>query len=63
MTYRSTFYAHLFLLHFSLLLRVVGDLTGVLIMRQWGGLLNVVALLLFLGNTFRSVQAGPHRAD
>ena len=59
MAYRSLFYAHLALLHFSLLLRVVGDLTGVLPARQWGGLLNVVALLLFLANTVRSLRAGP----
>ncbi|MFQ5858633.1 MAG: hypothetical protein ACE5LU_23785 [Anaerolineae bacterium] len=55
MAFRSAFYVHLALLHVSLLLRVAGDLTGWLPARQWGGLLNVVALLLFLANTVRSV--------
>ncbi|MFQ5795546.1 MAG: hypothetical protein ACE5JP_10920 [Candidatus Bipolaricaulia bacterium] len=56
--FRPTFYAHLILLHLSLLLRVVGDLVGWLSGRQWGGLLNVVVLLLFLVNTARSVRQG-----
>ncbi|RME48464.1 MAG: hypothetical protein D6791_03275 [Chloroflexi bacterium] len=51
--FRPGFYGHLALLHASLLLRVVGDVAGWLPGRQWGGLLNVVALLLFLANTAR----------
>jgi len=54
--FRPAFYAHLGLLHVSLLLRVVGDLTGWWPGRQWGGLLNVAALLLFLGNTVASAR-------
>lgn len=54
--YQSIFYSHLILLHLSLLLRVGGDLTGWLSGRQWGGLLNVVAILLFLANTVRSLR-------
>jgi len=38
----------LLLLHASLLLRVVGDLVGWWPGRQWGGLLNALAVLLFL---------------
>jgi hypothetical protein len=45
------FYLHLVLLHLSLLARVLGDLLGSHPLRQWGGLLNVVALLLFLAST------------
>jgi hypothetical protein len=45
------FYSHLVLLHLSLLLRVGGDLAIWPLARQWGGLLNVMALLLFLANT------------
>ncbi len=56
--FHPAFYAHLGLLHLSLLLRVVGDLAGSLVLRQWGGLLNVFALLLFLGNTVRAVRSG-----
>jgi len=49
--FQSSFYLHLALLHMSLLLRVIGDLTIWLPGRQWGGLLNVVAILLFMANT------------
>ena len=49
--FRPAFYAHLVLLHASLALRMVGDLLPSIPARQWGGLLNVLALLLFLANT------------
>lgn len=49
------FYAHLALLHFSLLLRVTGDLTNQVELRKFGGLLNEVAILMFLGMTVFSV--------
>ena len=59
--YRRHFYAHLGLLHASLILRLVGgDLAGNLRAWQWGGVLNEVALLCFLGVTiaaFRSSRA------
>jgi hypothetical protein len=51
--YRRSFYAHLGLLHFSLALRLAGDLGGWASVRQWGGLLNVAAILLFLAATLR----------
>lgn len=56
--FRSAFYAHLILLHASLLLRVGSDLSGWIAGRQWGGMLNVIAILLFLFNTVRAVRAG-----
>lgn len=46
--YRPVFYAHLALLHVSLATRVVGDLAMSPAIRRWGGLFNVVAILLFL---------------
>jgi len=46
--YQSALYVPLLLLHASLLLRVVGDLGGWWPGRQWGGLLNALAVLLFL---------------
>lgn len=49
------FYSHLLLLHLGLMLRLVGDLTLSLSLRQWGGLLNVLAILLFLFNTVTSL--------
>jgi len=53
--FQPIFYGHLVLLHLSLLLRVAGDLIGWLPGRQWGGLLNVIAVLLFLANTGRAI--------
>lgn len=50
------FYLHLVLLHASLVLRVVGDLVDAFVLRRWGGLLNALALLLFLLNTVVSVR-------
>lgn len=44
-------YGNLALLHFSLLLRVIGDLAGLFLLRLWGGLLNGIALLIFLIST------------
>ena len=52
------FYAPLILLHLSLLLRVLSDLTGWFGGRQWGGMLNVIVILLFLGNTVGSMKHG-----
>ena len=49
------FYGHLALLHLSLLLRVTGDLTNQVEIRKFGGLLNEVAILMFLGMTVYSV--------
>lgn len=50
------FYAHLALLHASLALRLLGgDLAGNLVAWQWGGVLNEVAILLFLTVTAYAV--------
>jgi hypothetical protein len=48
-------YLQVVLLHLSLLLRVGGDLTTTLPARSWGGLLNGIALLAFLGGTAYTV--------
>jgi hypothetical protein len=45
------FYSHLGLLHLSLILRIAGDLAQLPALRSWGGLLNGIAVLLFLANT------------
>jgi hypothetical protein len=50
-TYRPRFYVHLGLLHASLVLRVFGDLAPWLPGRQWGGLMNALAIVLFFANT------------
>ena len=54
--YRPAFYAHLLLLQLGLVLRIAGDLLPHVAVRQWGGLVNVLAILLFLFNTVRSVE-------
>jgi hypothetical protein len=56
--FRPAFYLHLAALHLSLAVRVVGDLAALESVRRWGGLLNAVAVLLFLGNTARAVWLG-----
>jgi hypothetical protein len=48
--YRPAFYAHLGLLHASLALRIFGDFWPWLPGRQWGGLLNALAIVLFFAN-------------
>jgi hypothetical protein len=54
-TYRPAFYIHLVLLHLSLLIRLLGDLANQFEIRRWGGLLNEIAILLFLGMTVYSI--------
>lgn len=60
--YHPRFYAHLVLLHLSLLMRVVGDLADWLLLRQGGGLLNAVAILLFLVSTIAAAVQGVRRS-
>lgn len=55
LSYLSVFYAHLILLHTSLALRIIGDLSNSLLVRQWGGMFNVIAILLFFGATLYAV--------
>lgn len=55
--YGPRFYAHVVVLHASLMLRVVGDLSEDLgRWRVWGGLLNAVALVVFAVNVGRSIM-------
>jgi hypothetical protein len=59
--YRRRFYLHLGLLHAGLLLRIVGgDLLGVQSLWQIGGVLNVVALLVFVASSATAVLQGLH---
>ena len=63
--YHAWFYAHLGLLHASLVLRIVGgDFLGEGAAWRLGGVLNVVALLLFLGSSavaMASTRSAPGR--
>ncbi len=61
--YRRSFYVHSALLHLSLALRVGGDLWGSYPAYQWGGLLNVFALLVFVGNTGGAIASGIFQSD
>jgi hypothetical protein len=54
--YRPRLYLHLALLQLSLVLRVGADLLGAQPVRQWAGLLNVLAILVFLGNMIGSLR-------
>lgn len=57
--YRTRFYWHFLLLHVSLLLRIIGgDLAGNRLCWQIGGVLNEVAVLLFIGSTGIAVVQG-----
>lgn len=46
--YNPIFYGHLMLLHSALIYRIYGGLTGNMVVRQQGGLLNAIAIVLFL---------------
>lgn len=56
--FRPRFYAHLALLHATLLVRVASDLAGFTPGVRWGGAGNVLAVLLFVANTVSAVAAG-----
>ena len=48
MTYLPVFYVHTLLLHVSLVMRVIGDLSGGHQLRTWGALINGIAIVLFM---------------
>ena len=58
MTYQPRFYLHLALLHLSLILRLWGDLAVQPGLRAWGGMLNEIAILIFIGSTIWAMRAG-----
>lgn len=58
LAYSPAFYVSLALLQLSLLLRIAGDATLQMAVRRWGGLLNEVAILLFLVLLALAVRRG-----
>ena len=56
--YGPHFYGHVGLLHTSLGVRILADLMGLIILRQWSGMLNGIALLLFLAVTVVGLRKG-----
>ncbi|MDE3135901.1 MAG: hypothetical protein KGL59_04975 [Acidobacteriota bacterium] len=64
--FRPVFYTHVLLLQLSLAWRIAGDCADSFAAYHWGGLLNVAAVLLFLGNTACALLLGfrkPGHAD
>jgi hypothetical protein len=59
--YRPAFYVHLTLLHVGLVARVVGDLAGIAELRLAGGVLNALAIGVFLVNTVYGIVRPPRR--
>lgn len=59
LSFHTAFYTHWGLLQLGLLMRVAGDLTFQAPLRQWGGLLNALAIVLFVINTARAVKREP----
>jgi hypothetical protein len=55
LNYHPIFYGHLILLHTTLAYRMYGNLTRDFTAQQWSGLLNVIAVLLFLMVTLYSI--------
>lgn len=51
MEYREIFYIHYAVLHISLVIRIFGDLSGSASIRLLGGILNGIAILIFIINT------------
>lgn len=56
LNFEPAFHIHLALLHASLVIRVVADYASLHSLRMWGGLLNEVAILLFIGMTAFSIR-------
>jgi len=54
--FQPAFYVHLGLLHVSLFIRVIADYANLAALRMWGGLLNEVAIFIFIGMTVFSVR-------
>ncbi len=61
--YRPWFYGHLVLLHVGLALRIAGDVGTSEPIREWGALLNGVALVWFLAATALAVGIGKAKGD
>jgi hypothetical protein len=60
--FRHVFYAHVLLLHLSLIARISADLAGSLPGLHWSSLGNAAALVLFLVNNAYGMITGHHAA-
>jgi len=59
MPFTWAFYLPLLVLHASLALRILADFAGNASVRAWGGLMNGIALFLFLATAGASLRRGP----
>jgi hypothetical protein len=59
MIFSRRFYLHLLLLEGSVAWRVLCDISGGWSMREWAGLINALAILLFFVNTVTSIRFTP----
>lgn len=60
--YHPIFYVHLVLLHVTLIFRTIANFTTNAAAQQWGGMLNVITVLIFLGVTIGAVVVSNQRA-
>jgi hypothetical protein len=60
--FQNQFYLHAGLLHLSLLLRIAGDYWLSVSWQRWGGLLNALAIIVFLVNNVRAVRLATNTA-
>lgn len=56
--FQPEFYFHLGMLHASLVLRVIANYGNLFALRKWSGLLNEIAILIFIAMTVYSVRKG-----
>jgi len=61
--FQRRFYVHLTLLHLSLIIRIVADLGNQYVLRQWSGMFNVIAILIFLGSTLSAAYQSRGASD
>jgi len=54
-TYHPIFYLHMGLLHVTVAVRVIGDITQIQMAQTWGALGNLVVIVIFIMNTAFSV--------
>ncbi len=54
--YKKLFYVPLILLHLSLLMRIVGDIIMNPFLREWGGMLNGITIVLFFMTVISSLR-------
>jgi hypothetical protein len=62
LAFRRWFYLHVSLLHVSLVWRIAGDVAGSFPAFHWGGMLTVIAVLLFLGDSIAGMVIGQREA-